>query len=573
MRKTFLKHISKTEKTVNRFGGYNAGAGIAYNEFRDMKNLSGDDFPLLSTRKKRGVCASGTSVRGMINKDALCYVDDGTLYINRYPVAGLSLSDTDKQLVSMGAYLLIFPDKKWINTKDLSDIGDIDAEFTSSSAVTYTLCRQDASAYGVPTVSAAEPQSPENGDLWIDTSDTPHVLKQYSSSSAVWVGITATYIKISAAGIAEKLCAGDAVTISGSVADINGDGVYIEAALHTQTGEGDYLVVAGILDETASQNTAITVSRRMPAADFVIENNNRLWACRYGTDNSGEVVNEIYASKLGDFKNWNCFRGLSTDSYAASLGSDGPFTAAFSFKGHPTFWKEECFHKIYGDLPANFQINSTRCDGVQKGCGGSLAVVDSALFYKSASGIFCYDGSLPVKISDALEGGYTDAVGGGLGMKYYVSMKKDGAYSLFVYDSGRGLWHREDETKARAFCAAGGELYMTVGNDIIAVNGGTESEAIPWYFESGLLGVDSPDRKYPSAVVLRLHLSGTAKAYIEYDGSGTWTEAADISGDQLTYDLTLRIKRCDCFRLKVSGSGEFKLYSLTVTTVDGSRKV
>ena len=41
---------------------------------------------------------------------------------------------------------------------------------------------------------------------------------------------------------------------------------------------------------------------------------------------SGEAVNEIYASKLGDFRNWRCFEGLSTDSYAAARGSDGAFT-------------------------------------------------------------------------------------------------------------------------------------------------------------------------------------------------------------------------------------------------------
>ena len=37
----------------------------------------------------------------------------------------------------------------------------------------------------------------------------------------------------------------------------------------------------------------------MPNMDFVIESENRLWGCRYGIANNGEVVNEIFA-KMGD---------------------------------------------------------------------------------------------------------------------------------------------------------------------------------------------------------------------------------------------------------------------------------
>ena len=65
--------------------------------------------------------------------------------------------------------------------------------------------------------------------------------------------------------------------------------------------------------------------RSVPEMDFVIESGNRLWGCKYGVVD-GKAVNEIYASKLGDFKNWNCYAGRSTDSYVATRGSDGPFT-------------------------------------------------------------------------------------------------------------------------------------------------------------------------------------------------------------------------------------------------------
>ena len=586
MKIPFLKHIPKSESTITAFGGYNAKAKIAENEFSDMKNLSGDNYPVLSTRKKRSQTIStysGKTIYGMINKDALCVVAGNTfgetasLYINHYAVAGLTLSATEKQLVSMGAYLVIFPDKKWINTKDLTDYGDIDATFVSATTVTYSLCRYDATAYAEPTVSATEPSNPSNGDLWIDTSATPHLLKQYSTSAAVWTEIVTTYIKIAATNIAEKFSAGDAVKISGSDIDINGDGVYIEAAQHNAGGTGDYIVVAGILDAVTTQSTALTVKRAMPSIDFVIESNNRLWACKYGLDAGGNAVNEIYASKLGDFKNWNCFQGLSTDSYAASLGTDGPFTGAITYKGYPMFFKEECYHKVYGDYPANFQITSTSCDGVQKGSGKSLAIVDAVLYYKGVSGVFAYDGSLPDKVSDKLSDGYSSAVSGGIGTKYYISMQKSGSYSLFVFDAAKGLWHREDETQAKCFCTVSDELYMATSGGIVGLNGTITAvtSATEWYFISGLLGLESPERKYVSNAILRMHLAtgGTAKVYIEYDKSGTWVEAASIDASKYTQNVSIRLRRCDCFRLKVSGTGDIKLYSLTKVMKDGSTKV
>ena len=75
--------------------------------------------------------------------------------------------------------------------------------------------------------------------------------------------------------------------------------------------------------------------------DFVIESGNRLWGCRYGKALNGETVNEIYASKLGDFRNWYCFAGISTDSYTASVGTDGAFTGAVTYMGRPIFFKGE----------------------------------------------------------------------------------------------------------------------------------------------------------------------------------------------------------------------------------------
>ena len=232
----------------------------------------------------------------------------------------------------------------------------------------------------------------------------------------MWVQVATTYIKISAAGIGKAFQQYDGVTISGvqdeKLKSLNGTMVIWDKG-------DDYIVVIGILDAVTSQSVPLTVERRMPNMDFVIESENRLWGCRYGEALNGEFDNEIYACKLGDFRNWNCFMSLSTDSYTASCGTDGQFTGAITHLGYPLFFKENCVHKVYGNYPANYQIQTTTCRGVQKGCHKSLAIVNETLFYKSRSAVCAYDGSLPSEISSALgDVVYGNAVAGVIGNKY-----------------------------------------------------------------------------------------------------------------------------------------------------------
>ena len=456
------------------FGGYNHNLRIGEGEFYEMTNLSSDNYPILSPRPKRGVYDTviNSYPQGMIAKDSLCYVDGDTFYINKYPVPvredgkftlytecndcpikttclkyKKDSTHCEKTMISMGAYVIIMPDKKYINTEDQLDYGDIEAKETTTDDITFELCTVEGAAYTdtkaqstPPTLSEDQKEGKATIPYWIDTSEIPHLLKQYSVDKAMWSTIATTYIKISSPGIARKFALNDGITIEDveGIDDLSSPTSAVIWAIDESEAK-EWIVVKGILDETKTQPASkhITIRRQMPKMDFIIESENRLWGCRYGTALNGQVVNEIYASKLGDFKNWNCFMGISTDSYVASVGTDGQFTGAITHLGYPLFFKETCVHKVYGNYPSNYQIQTTACRGVQKGSGKSLAIVNEVLYYKSRSGICAYDGSLPAEISSALgDIAYSDAVAGALGNKYYVSMKdasnKD---HLFVYDT------------------------------------------------------------------------------------------------------------------------------------------
>ena len=563
-----------SREIVDVFKGYNHNLRIGDGEFYDMENLSSANFPVMTPRSGRKIYAEPNSAQGLIAKDSLCFVDGTYFVMNEYRVdMGLSKNEKDcpKELVSMGAYVIILPDKKYINTLNLADYGDIEATYTSNGTVTFELCNISGDLYANPVVSAEEPQNPTNMSLWIDTSSKPHTLKQYSTSNAVWVSVATTYVKIRATGIGEKFAQYDGVTVSGIKSEVLKE---LNASMIVWARDRDYIVVTGILDEVTTQTDQITVERKMPNMDFVTEAGNRLWGCRYGVAADGSVVNEIYACKLGDFKNWNCFMGISTDSWVASVGTDGQFTGAVTHLGFPVFFKETCLHKVYISSAGAHQIQDTACRGVQKGCHRSLAIVNEVLYYKSRSAVCAYDGSLPVEISAALgEVHYSEAVAGGHGNLYYISMKDANAFHLFCYDTAKNMWHREDNTQVDAFCSCRGEMYYIDHADghIKTVSGG--EDPVLWMAETGLIGITLPDQKYVSRLLLRaaMDVGATARVYGQYDSSGVWELLCSLAGSSLrSFQIPIRPKRCDHMRLRIEGDGNIKIFSITKTIERGS---
>ena len=585
-----LTEQATTRQIIDVFGGYNHNLRIGDGEFYDERNLCSDDYPLLTTRRQRGVYASPTNPQGMIAKDALCYVDGSAFVINERRIEmnlSTAAEDCPKSLVSMGAYVIILPDKKYINTAEVSDRGSMEATYTSTGDVTFSLCTADGGSYGDVITSAAAPENPANGAYWLDVSGEQHALKVYSSATGVWSTVATTYVKISATGIGAQFGQYDGVQLSGivknGVKDLNG------SAIVWAKGD-DYIVVVGILDASVTQTAAdgaVKVERSVPDMDFVIESGNRLWGCKYGYAD-GKTVNEIYASKLGDFKNWNCFMGISTDSYAASCGTDGQWTGAITHLGYPLFFKENCLHKVYGTFPSNFQIQTTTCRGVQKGSGGSMAIVNEVLYYKSRGGVCVYDGSLPEEISEAFGGEiYSDAVGGGHRNKYYLSMKDSGGtWCLFVYDTRLGTWHKEDATHAEAWCSCQDEMYYIDASDkkirTVLGRGTKDTSPISWMAETGTImalttSSNHPEwisnKKFVGRMLIRMSLDAgaTMQVYIQYDSSGVWEKLWDMTGKNLrTFSFPVRPHRCDHFRLKLEGTGGAKIYSITKTLERGS---
>ena len=571
----------RTQQDVDVFAGYNHNVRINENEFYDMKNLTSDLAPVISPRKPRGLYAQGLNVQGMIAKDSLCYVDGGDIIINNYRIEmGLSTAaeDCPKQMVPMGSYVIILPDKKYFNTADFTDYGAIEAEVTTASAVSFIPCKLDGTELTPTYIQDEVPDAPKNMDYWVDTSTDPHSLKQYSSYTNLWTGVDTTYIKIRSAGIGKGFSQYDGVTLSGMPED-NKQLKAIEGAAILYACEEDAVVVIGMLDTSVTITEPVTVARKMPVMDFLIENDNRLWGCRYGLNNDGQVVNELYSCALGDFRNWNRFLGISTDSYYVSLGSDGQFTGAITHAGQPLFFKENCLHKVYGQIPSNFSVQTTACRGVQKGSQRSLAIVNEILYYKAKHAVCAYDGSLPAEISTALgEMRYEAAVGAAHNNKYYISMDAaDGSGTvLMVYDTAKGLWHKEDDLRARLFCSCRDELYCATedGRILTMLGSGEQAEImVPWMLETGILGAGLVQKKYLVKLNIRIVLEpgSTMNIQAQYDSVGPWHDLGFVTGTDLnSFVIPVKPRRCDHLRLRIEAEGNGMIFSIHKTYTVGS---
>lgn len=341
-----LKRKAVRKKVTSVFRGLDMRLRGADGAFTDMENLSGGCYPMLGVRNKRSVSAHLSAPGGLIEKDALAWVDGGTLYYNSLPTPVTDLAPGEKRLVSMGAYICIFPDKVFYNTADPADYGSMEASWSYTGRVSYTLCSAQGEDYEDVTESEYEPDAPEAGALWLDTGEG--ALCRWDAASEQWISIESVYAKLTfttQGQLPEKFSLYDGVSVAGAHFEgLNGSKIIY--GIGGGESESDYIV---LVSEPVSpghfDGGSITIKRTVPETDYVCQCRNRLWGCRYGNDGAGNI-NELYACALGDFKNWNQFMGLSTDSWRASVGSDGVWTGAVNYLGTPIFFKENCLHEL-----------------------------------------------------------------------------------------------------------------------------------------------------------------------------------------------------------------------------------
>ena len=150
-----LYSIPSTRSMTASFGGLNRRPVIADGEFFDMQNLTSDDAPLLSVRPQRGIPFPHTkqdkpvaiAVRGAggLGVDQAVWLDGTVLHYGlswTLDLAEYGMTDdgTERRLVAMGAYIIVFPDMIYVNAVETAeravaptDVGRIEDEYVNTS--------------------------------------------------------------------------------------------------------------------------------------------------------------------------------------------------------------------------------------------------------------------------------------------------------------------------------------------------------------------------------------------------------------------------------------------------------
>lgn len=503
------------------FLGYNCTDTGGRGEFVYTENLSSDYFPHIGPRKPReSVKAMGKGNGLLAREEKLFYVDGTAAYYDGVQVG--TVTDSKKELLNYGAYILIFPDKKYYQTVT-KEFGSLEHTFISSGQVRY---------------------------------------EQSHLTETKLDGTGQPYTKIYATGIDRGFEKGDGVTISGStIKELN------KTTVIQDKGDGWILVIQPIQSNT-SQSAAITIKREVPDMDFHVVSANRLWGC-------SSKNHEVYASKLGSPQNFHVLQTVASDSWAATIANDGDFTGAVCFLGYVMFFKENSLYKIYGNNPRNFQIVESQLRGVEKGAEKSLCIVNEVLYYKAKDGIMSFQGAMPFEVGTKIGNGYHGGAAGTKGNKYYISMEKEGKHHFFVYDTVRDLWHREDNEKALSFARGGNDLYYLTDRELKKIDGTSGGQLIPWECITTDFDYQNADSKYVQRISLRASVSNRSymEVWIQYDTNEVWERVAGIGGTgKNTVTLPIIPKRSDHFKIKIKGQGNVKVYDMTLWIFTGSEK-
>ena len=636
------------------FSRISANNTSAFTEFKDMKNLSSDKYPQLSPRPCRSRVYNIENTKIISNilsvNSGLIFIDmNGYLH---YETKTKLVIDIDKEvmheLVLFGNNVVIFPDNKYFNLSD-EEFYEINVEKNKKCssgliledkyewAYNCSIHKCDLTTSGKPRKNVAvckthidfldcDIQKKQNnsyfkyedlfrkisiGDTVEDASTSPSTLYRCISKEEIsddyidgvkkkFIVIDNYYLQINANGIGTTLKKGDYIKIFNLTNSLLNTDEWSDEYIDVLNNNyfevfyvrSNFIVIKAIVESSVpydfeAAGGEISVSRIKPESDIdkTIEVNNRLWTCNSKT-------NEIYASKLGDCTNWQAYsKGISTDSFAMTVGCEGEFTGIARQNDSVLFFKENWVLKIYGTKPSNYTLATYNVLGVAKGSSKSIVWINGVLYYLSNKGVCQYaPGSQPVVISERAFGDiyYKNGVAGRHRNKYYISAQNEyGDYELFVFDTETGIWHKEDNTQMLSATTYNNTMYYVDGKtgcimcpdnkcNLIETNSNYQQEGeFEWSCETGDLYDSDFNAKYISRmnIGLRSDKGTRIKILAQFSDGGEWFELRTLRYDyKKPHTIPVVVRRSEYLRLKIVGTGQCEIYGIDIEYARGSDK-
>lgn len=605
MRLPFMNSTgAKNKRQIIDFRGINYSPMGGEGELEESYNLSSEHYPWVSQRAGRKTEAVYLSPTGLYARGKLCVVD-GEDFRYGGEIVG-KVERGEKHFATINTKIVIFPDKKFYDTHT-GEFGSLEARYhcyAGDVSFTGTTLTVREKSY----IDVAAPEE-ERQSLDIPATDTITVYTGVTHNKDTGAlsftgGAQKSVSELAKGNIIQYECESneyqivEGVSSGGDTYSVNvqlrqivlhnypnfdtafsiGDAVDLSGCV-TLSGNNGSHIIRGIsgrtltfdrdaFGQTGAESGAVRLERTVPNLTCICECDNRIWGAEGTT---------IYASALGDPKNFYVYDGLATDSYAVAVGTEGDFTACCAYSSTVLFWKENCLHKILGRYPAQYELYTYHVPGVQEGSEKSLCLINETIFYKGRDGIYAYSGGIPDNIGECFgPRRFFRAVGGSDGRRYYLSMLTgNGAWELYVFDTAKGIWLREDETHATDFAYLDGTLYYLDGRNGKVIRTGQDREEegrIEWALTFCRFNETTLGRKGYSRLYLRVELEAGAwlKAEVSPDGAPFRQVYLTHNEHARTMQIPILPTRCDSFLVRLSGKGECKIKSMVREFAVGS---
>lgn len=562
MESTYIRDTPSSRiRSATTFGGINRANGTPLGEWDKLNGFDLTAYPALRTCLPYAYSdiVSSSEITGYTYRNGiLVYTTAEGIYLDGKgtltAIPGLSAGD--KTLVNIGAYIVILPDWALINTADAAK----PVTMAKGAVLTGTLMEYNSNITK-PSVSIFK-------RFYVDAPTAEVTASGLAVGDSVKLSWTYGKRKMSRQ-----------VTINSiGVEDYTASGMTSICFDTTEMSNTQWFYAENRAMETFRiiHITGATIQRVMPDLDYVVEYNNRLWGC-------SSKNHEIYCSKLGEPLVWGAYGGISTDSWAATVGTDGDFTGACVFNGCVLFFKEDCVHSVYGTKASNFTITTYTVRGVQKGSAKSLCISEGLLYYKAPEGIFTFNGSASSRFDGKLCVDRDSRTACGTADDRYIVMAmSDG--TVFYYDKLHSVWYTRTLPNVISMHNFSGSLYaitkdskkamqkvmLTTDVGMTGRMAETAFEAITGELCRGeLASTSSYSRKAMHTVIKKLtmsveewHQRGVSSVQftvsVQYDG-GDWQTvysydgtAEEADNNVVTLIPTIPM-RCQRLRIKISG--------------------
>lgn len=309
---------------------------------------------------------------------------------------------------------------------------------------------------------------------------------------------------------------------------------------------------------------------KAPELDFVAVHDNRVFGVK-GSD--------IRATSLGDYKSWETYKGVLTDSFATDTARTGNFTGMVSYRGHLTLFKDEVCYELFGNRPDQYTLKEAFKLGTIS--NKSIAEVGGTLIFLDKSGVIAYGGGLPKPIGYKLNEKYVKGVGFSDGRRYYLSLDNGKDKRTYIFDSNFDCWSVYSDQYFTHYASYfdGSKREIRAVNelgDVYIFNHG--NEIVPWE----VVTKEYDDNSFYKKSVSKFRLKGKStvgtefEVYVSYDGKPKELvkvfKHTDFSvTDWKEFRIQVPLRRCKRYQFTIVGKGHIVLYGAREITFRSER--